>query len=162
MRLRSDIEKPTWVSGSNLYQNLKIRQSSELQVAYGLGSRTQIYECWRKGQVTFLNDCAVTLPAFSWLWWLLNETETLPQKNEQDYRKTNITVLLLIVDFFLFFSDLTTMYGIDIEDIKCSSTEILAIQSQCEPEYGEPGRNFEWIIELIRGTYIWCKSTIQI
>uniref|UniRef100_A0A8D0YXY2 Shortage in chiasmata 1 n=1 Tax=Sus scrofa TaxID=9823 RepID=A0A8D0YXY2_PIG len=38
----------------------------------------------------------------------------------------------------LFKRDLTTMYGIDIEDIKCSSTEILAIQSQCEPEYGEP------------------------
>uniref|UniRef100_A0A8C3XB43 Shortage in chiasmata 1 n=1 Tax=Catagonus wagneri TaxID=51154 RepID=A0A8C3XB43_9CETA len=38
----------------------------------------------------------------------------------------------------LFKRDLTTMCGIDIEDIKFRSTEILAIQSKCEPEYGEP------------------------
>ncbi|XP_054545382.1 protein shortage in chiasmata 1 ortholog isoform X2 [Talpa occidentalis] len=34
----------------------------------------------------------------------------------------------------LFKRDITTKQGIDIEDIKCNSTEILAIQSQCEPE----------------------------
>ncbi|XP_027470415.1 protein shortage in chiasmata 1 ortholog isoform X2 [Zalophus californianus] len=39
----------------------------------------------------------------------------------------------------LFRIDLTTEHGIDIEDIKCSFTEILAIQSYCEPEYSEPG-----------------------
>ncbi|KAJ8792648.1 hypothetical protein J1605_019867 [Eschrichtius robustus] len=39
----------------------------------------------------------------------------------------------------LFKRDLTIKHGIHIEDIKCSSTEILAIQSQCEPEYKEPG-----------------------
>ncbi|XP_007449833.1 PREDICTED: uncharacterized protein C9orf84 homolog isoform X1 [Lipotes vexillifer] len=38
----------------------------------------------------------------------------------------------------LFRRDLTIKHGIYIEDIKCSSTEILAIQSQCEPEYKEP------------------------
>ncbi|XP_007178274.2 protein shortage in chiasmata 1 ortholog [Balaenoptera acutorostrata] len=38
----------------------------------------------------------------------------------------------------LFKRDLTIKHGIHIEDIKCSSTEILAIQSQCEPEYKEP------------------------
>ncbi|XP_034871954.1 protein shortage in chiasmata 1 ortholog [Mirounga leonina] len=38
----------------------------------------------------------------------------------------------------LFRIDLTTKHGIDIEDIKCSFTEILAIQSYCEPEYSEP------------------------
>ncbi|XP_077917723.1 protein shortage in chiasmata 1 ortholog [Halichoerus grypus] len=38
----------------------------------------------------------------------------------------------------LFRIDLTTKHGIDIEDIKCSCTEILAIQSYCEPEYSEP------------------------
>ncbi|XP_032274422.1 protein shortage in chiasmata 1 ortholog [Phoca vitulina] len=38
----------------------------------------------------------------------------------------------------LFRMDLTTKHGIDIEDIKCSCTEILAIQSYCEPEYSEP------------------------
>ncbi|XP_058997203.1 protein shortage in chiasmata 1 ortholog [Mustela lutreola] len=38
----------------------------------------------------------------------------------------------------LFKIDLTTKHGIDIEDIKCSSTEILAIQKHCEPEYSEP------------------------
>ncbi|XP_045670780.1 protein shortage in chiasmata 1 ortholog [Ursus americanus] len=38
----------------------------------------------------------------------------------------------------LFKIELTTKHGIDIEDIKCSSTEILAIQSHCEPEYSEP------------------------
>lgn len=48
-----------------------------------------------------------------------------------------------------YFSDLTTKHGIDIEDIKCSSTEILAIQKHCEPEYSEPGRNFGEIIEFI-------------
>lgn len=41
------------------------------------------------------------------------------------------------------FSDLTTKHGIGIEDIKCSSTEILAIQSYGEAEYNQPGRNFE-------------------
>ncbi|XP_004677489.1 PREDICTED: uncharacterized protein C9orf84 homolog [Condylura cristata] len=34
----------------------------------------------------------------------------------------------------LFKRDLTTKKGIDIEDIKCNSTESLIIQSQCEPE----------------------------
>uniref|UniRef100_A0A8C0YY61 Shortage in chiasmata 1 n=2 Tax=Canis lupus familiaris TaxID=9615 RepID=A0A8C0YY61_CANLF len=38
----------------------------------------------------------------------------------------------------LFKRDLTAKHGSDIEDIKCSSTEILAIQSHCEPEYSEP------------------------
>ncbi|KAB0402997.1 hypothetical protein E2I00_005672 [Balaenoptera physalus] len=38
----------------------------------------------------------------------------------------------------LFKRALTIKHGIHIEDIKCSSTEILAIQSQCEPEYKEP------------------------
>ncbi|XP_026961019.1 protein shortage in chiasmata 1 ortholog isoform X1 [Sagmatias obliquidens] len=38
----------------------------------------------------------------------------------------------------LFRRDLTIKHGIYIEDIKCSSTEILAIQSQCESEYKEP------------------------
>ncbi|XP_032334071.1 protein shortage in chiasmata 1 ortholog isoform X1 [Camelus ferus] len=38
----------------------------------------------------------------------------------------------------LFKRDLTTKYGIDTEDMKCSSTENLAIQSQCEPECSEP------------------------
>ncbi|KAM8804011.1 LOW QUALITY PROTEIN: protein shortage in chiasmata 1 ortholog [Rhynchonycteris naso] len=33
--------------------------------------------------------------------------------------------------------DSTTKHRIDIEDIKCSSTETLAIQSQCEPECDE-------------------------
>ena len=76
---------------------------------------------------------------------LNDSSESLPLRNEQDYRKTNIIVLLLVVDFFpfFFFPDLTIKHGIHIEDIKCSSTEILAIQSQCEPEYKEPGRNFE-------------------
>ncbi|XP_012496587.1 PREDICTED: uncharacterized protein C9orf84 homolog [Propithecus coquereli] len=35
--------------------------------------------------------------------------------------------------------DLTTKHSVDIEDMKCSSTEILTIQSQSEPEYSEPG-----------------------
>ncbi|XP_069328252.1 protein shortage in chiasmata 1 ortholog [Eulemur rufifrons] len=35
--------------------------------------------------------------------------------------------------------DLTTKHAVDIEDMKCSSTEILTIQSQSEPEYSEPG-----------------------
>nr|XP_055157526.1 protein shortage in chiasmata 1 ortholog [Nyctereutes procyonoides] len=38
----------------------------------------------------------------------------------------------------LFKRDRTAKHGSDIEDIKCSSTEILAIQSHCEPEYSEP------------------------
>ncbi|XP_059869316.1 protein shortage in chiasmata 1 ortholog [Delphinus delphis] len=38
----------------------------------------------------------------------------------------------------LFRRDFTIKHGIYIEDIKCSSTEILAIQSQCESEYKEP------------------------
>ncbi|XP_038409036.1 protein shortage in chiasmata 1 ortholog isoform X10 [Canis lupus familiaris] len=38
----------------------------------------------------------------------------------------------------LFKRDLTAKHGSDIEDIKCSSTEILAIQSHCEPENSEP------------------------
>nr|XP_044634983.1 protein shortage in chiasmata 1 ortholog isoform X1 [Equus asinus] len=38
----------------------------------------------------------------------------------------------------LFERELITKHGIDIEDIKCSSTEILAIQSQSEPEHSEP------------------------
>ncbi|XP_041619967.1 protein shortage in chiasmata 1 ortholog [Vulpes lagopus] len=38
----------------------------------------------------------------------------------------------------LFKRDLTAKHGSDIEDIKCSSTEILAIQSHREPEYSEP------------------------
>ncbi|XP_058379756.1 protein shortage in chiasmata 1 ortholog [Diceros bicornis minor] len=38
----------------------------------------------------------------------------------------------------LFKRDLSTKHGIDIEDIKCSSTEILAVQSWCEPEHSEP------------------------
>ncbi|GAB5580015.1 protein shortage in chiasmata 1 ortholog isoform X1 [Prionailurus iriomotensis] len=38
----------------------------------------------------------------------------------------------------LFKRDLTTKHGIGIEDIKCSSTEILAIQSYGEPEYNQP------------------------
>ncbi|XP_008063754.1 uncharacterized protein C9orf84 homolog [Carlito syrichta] len=39
----------------------------------------------------------------------------------------------------LFKRDLTTKHGIDIEDIKVSSTEILTTQSQGEPECNEPG-----------------------
>ncbi|XP_042819748.1 protein shortage in chiasmata 1 ortholog isoform X1 [Panthera tigris] len=38
----------------------------------------------------------------------------------------------------LFERDLTTKHGIGIEDIKCSSTEILAIQSYGEAEYNQP------------------------
>ncbi|KAI4542534.1 hypothetical protein MG293_007913, partial [Ovis ammon polii] len=53
--------------------------------------------------------------------------------------KTNIIVLLLIIDFLFFvFSDLTIKHGVDLEDIKCSFTEILAIQNQYEPEYRQP------------------------
>lgn len=44
---------------------------------------------------------------------------------------------------FFFFSDLPLEHGIAIEYIKCSSTEILTIQSQSKPECSEPGRNFE-------------------
>ncbi|XP_077625920.1 protein shortage in chiasmata 1 ortholog [Crocuta crocuta] len=36
------------------------------------------------------------------------------------------------------FLDLNTKHGIDIEDIKCNSTEIFAIQSYCELEYSKP------------------------
>ncbi|XP_058158525.1 protein shortage in chiasmata 1 ortholog [Dasypus novemcinctus] len=39
----------------------------------------------------------------------------------------------------LFKGDLTTRHGIDIEDIKCRSTEILTIESKCEAECSEPG-----------------------
>nr|XP_012592160.1 uncharacterized protein C9orf84 homolog isoform X1 [Microcebus murinus] len=35
--------------------------------------------------------------------------------------------------------DLTTKHAVDIEDMKCSSTEILSIQSQSGPKYSEPG-----------------------
>ncbi|XP_048204362.1 protein shortage in chiasmata 1 ortholog [Perognathus longimembris pacificus] len=35
--------------------------------------------------------------------------------------------------------DLTTKHGVDAEDTKCSSTQILTIQSQSEPEHSEPG-----------------------
>uniref|UniRef100_A0A673V8H4 Shortage in chiasmata 1 n=1 Tax=Suricata suricatta TaxID=37032 RepID=A0A673V8H4_SURSU len=38
----------------------------------------------------------------------------------------------------LFKGDLTIKHGIDIESITCSSAEILAIQSCCEPEYSKP------------------------
>uniref|UniRef100_A0A8C6MJR8 Shortage in chiasmata 1 n=1 Tax=Moschus moschiferus TaxID=68415 RepID=A0A8C6MJR8_MOSMO len=35
-------------------------------------------------------------------------------------------------------TDLTIKHGVDLEDIKCSSIEILAIQNQYEPEYSQP------------------------
>nr|KAF6487337.1 shortage in chiasmata 1 [Rousettus aegyptiacus] len=38
----------------------------------------------------------------------------------------------------LFKRDLTTKHGIDIEDINCSPTEILAVQSKYEPEHSKP------------------------
>jgi hypothetical protein len=63
-------------------------------------------------------------------------------------------VLLLTVVFFLFLSDPPTKHGIDVEDIKCSSTEILTIHNQSEPLSSEPGRNFEQTIEFINITYI--------
>ena len=44
---------------------------------------------------------------------------------------------------FFVFSDLTIKHGVDLEDIKCSSIEVLSIQNQYEPEYKQLGRNFE-------------------
>lgn len=83
-------------------------------------------------------------------------SKLLPLMNEQDYKTTNIIILLPIVDFLPFLSDLTTKHRINIEDIKCSSTEILINQSQYEsecgkPECSKPGRNFKGITEFIRG-----------
>ncbi|KAK2502495.1 hypothetical protein MC885_015968 [Smutsia gigantea] len=56
--------------------------------------------------------------------------------------KESLNLMPEIINFIdenenLFKRDLTTKHGIDIEDIKCSSTEILINQSQYEPEWGK-------------------------
>ncbi|KAK1334243.1 hypothetical protein QTO34_005245 [Cnephaeus nilssonii] len=51
--------------------------------------------------------------------------EIITYEDENEYEK-------------LFKRDPTTKHAIDIEDIKCNSTEILTIQSQCKPEHHKP------------------------
>uniref|UniRef100_G1PD96 Shortage in chiasmata 1 n=1 Tax=Myotis lucifugus TaxID=59463 RepID=G1PD96_MYOLU len=51
--------------------------------------------------------------------------EIITYEDENEYEK-------------LFKRDPTTKHAIDTEDIKCSSTEILAIPSQCKPEHHKP------------------------
>nr|KAF6434449.1 shortage in chiasmata 1 [Molossus molossus] len=68
----------------------------------------------------------VGIPSLSELKESLNlMPEIITYGDENEYEK-------------LFKRDLTTKHAIDIEDIKCSSTEILTIQSQCKPECHEP------------------------
>ncbi|XP_036892052.1 protein shortage in chiasmata 1 ortholog [Sturnira hondurensis] len=66
----------------------------------------------------------VDIPSFSELKELLN---LMPEIINYEDENEN-----------LFKRDVTTDYGIDIEHIKCSSTDILAIESHYEPESYEP------------------------
>ncbi|KAM5329768.1 LOW QUALITY PROTEIN: protein shortage in chiasmata 1 ortholog [Glossophaga mutica] len=66
----------------------------------------------------------VDIPSFSELKELLNLMPEIINYEDENEK--------------LFKTDVTTNHGIDIEHIKCSSTDILAIQSQYEPESNEP------------------------
>ncbi|XP_059513623.1 protein shortage in chiasmata 1 ortholog [Myotis daubentonii] len=71
-------------------------------------------------------DQEVGIPSLSELKESLHLVpEIITYEDENEYEK-------------LFKRDPTTKHAIDIEDIKCSSTENLAIQSQCKPEHHKP------------------------
>ncbi|XP_059957770.1 protein shortage in chiasmata 1 ortholog [Mesoplodon densirostris] len=88
-----------------------------------------------------LNEAASILPECEFLISTSLEQEVdIPSLSEL---KESLNLMPEIINYVdenekLFKRDLTIKHGIDIEDIKCSSTETLAIQSQCEPEYKEP------------------------
>ncbi|XP_058927530.1 protein shortage in chiasmata 1 ortholog [Kogia breviceps] len=88
-----------------------------------------------------LNEASSILPECEFLVSTsLREEVDIPSLSEL---KESLNLMPEIINYVdenekLFKRDLTIKHGIDIEDIKCSSTEILAIQSQCEPEYKEP------------------------
>ncbi|XP_006771248.1 PREDICTED: uncharacterized protein C9orf84 homolog [Myotis davidii] len=71
-------------------------------------------------------DQEVGIPSLSELKESLHLVpEIITYEDENEYEK-------------LFKRDPTTKHAIDTEDIKCSSTENLAIQSQCKPEHHKP------------------------
>ncbi|XP_073732654.1 protein shortage in chiasmata 1 ortholog isoform X4 [Callorhinus ursinus] len=84
---------------------------------------------------SFLPECEFLIPTS------LKQEVDIPSLSEL---KESLNLMPEIINYAdenekLFRIDLTTEHGFDIEDIKCSFTEILAIQSYCEPEYSEPG-----------------------
>ncbi|XP_004397037.1 PREDICTED: uncharacterized protein C9orf84 homolog [Odobenus rosmarus divergens] len=84
---------------------------------------------------SFLPECEFLIPTS------LKQEVDIPSLSEL---KESLNLMPEIINYAdenekLFRIDLITEHGIDIEDIKCSFTEILAIQSYCEPEYSEPG-----------------------
>ncbi|XP_022434761.1 protein shortage in chiasmata 1 ortholog [Delphinapterus leucas] len=88
-----------------------------------------------------LEDTASILPECEFLISAsLKEEVDIPSLSEL---KESLNLMPEMINYVdenekLFRRDLTIKHGIYIEDIKCSSTEILAIQSQCESEYKEP------------------------
>ncbi|KAM5298495.1 protein shortage in chiasmata 1 ortholog [Ctenodactylus gundi] len=84
-----------------------------------------------------------------------SEFEFLKSPNLQQELEESLNLMPEIINYVdenekLFKADLPTKLVIDIKDIKCSYTEILTVQSKCEPECSEPGRNFEYIIGLVK------------
>ncbi|KAM6182158.1 protein shortage in chiasmata 1 ortholog [Erethizon dorsatum] len=73
-----------------------------------------------------------------------SEFEFLMPTNVKQELKESLNLMPEIincVDEKLSKGDLPIKHGVDTEDIKCSSTEILTIQSQSEPECSEPGES---------------------
>lgn len=68
---------------------------------------------------------------------------------EQGYKNANLMVFLLLMDFLIFL-DIIFNHGIEIEDKKYSFTKIWTTQNENEPEYDEPGRNFESVTEFTK------------
>ncbi|XP_004647331.1 uncharacterized protein C9orf84 homolog [Octodon degus] len=72
-----------------------------------------------------------------------SEFESLKPTNLKQELKESLNLMPEIINCVdenekLFKGDLPVSHGVDIEDIKCTYTEILTIQSQSEPECNEP------------------------
>ncbi|XP_054440714.1 protein shortage in chiasmata 1 ortholog [Pteronotus mesoamericanus] len=87
-----------------------------------------------------LNETLLLLPECEFIASTFKQEVNIPSLLEL---KESLNLMPEIINFEdenenLFKRDVITKHGIDIEDMKCSSTEILAIQSQYEPERNKP------------------------